>query len=100
MELLYTKAVKAGIPVPEVREESLDTSKLEEAFLPRDEVETLYMSWVYVTLHFFLQRGAFVDILNKLEKYTMDVVEREDIPSYNFRTMWYVEEKLPQLVNH
>ena len=36
MELLYTKADKDGIPVPEVREESLDTSKLEEAFLPQD----------------------------------------------------------------
>ena len=48
MEVLYKIAEKAGFPIPEVREESLDTSMVEEgvevksrtAFLPQDEVVT------------------------------------------------------------
>ena len=92
MELLYKMAEKAGIPIPEVREEeSLDTSMVEEgvevksrtAFLPQDKVVTAYMS--ECMSHFYLHRGAFIDILNRLEKDITDWVDRENIPSYNFR---------------
>ena len=33
----------------------------------------------------YLHRMAFVDILNRLEKDITDWVEKEYIPSYNFR---------------
>ena len=93
MELLYKIAEKAGIPIPEVRDESLDTSMVEEgveiksrtAFLPQDEVVTAYMSECMTPLHFYLHRVAFVDILNRLEKDITDWVEKENIPYYNFR---------------
>eukprot|EP00090_Calanus_glacialis_P015764 TRINITY_DN24840_c0_g1_i1.p1 TRINITY_DN24840_c0_g1~~TRINITY_DN24840_c0_g1_i1.p1 ORF type:complete len:604 (-),score=265.68 TRINITY_DN24840_c0_g1_i1:51-1700(-) len=86
-------AEKAGIPIPEVRDESLDTSMVEEgvevnsrtAFLPQEEVVTAYMSECLSPSHFYLHRVAFVDILNRLEKDITDWVEKENIPSYNFR---------------
>ena len=90
MELLYKMA---GIPIPKVREESLDTSmvdvgvevKSRTAFLPQDEVVTAYMSECMTPLHFYLHRVAFVDIFNRLEKDITDWVEKENIPYYNFR---------------
>ena len=94
MELMYKMAEKAGIPIPEVREEeSLDTSMVEEgvevksrtAFLPQDEVVTVYMSECMSPSHFYLHRVVFIDILNRLEKDITDWVDRENIPSYNFR---------------
>jgi len=79
MQLLYKMTEKAGIHIPEeVKEESLETSMIEdggrlspgEAFLPQDEVVT---------------RVASIEFMNRLEKDIMDGVKRENIPSYNFR---------------
>ena len=37
------------------------------------------------TSNLYLHRMAFMDILNRLEKDITDWVEKENIPSYNFR---------------
>ena len=87
-ELSYKTAGKAGIPILEVREESLDASMVEDgvevksrtAFLHQDEVVTVYTS----PSHFYFHRVVFFDI-NKLEKDIIDWVEKENISSYNFR---------------
>ena len=83
MELLFKLSDKAGIPMPVVEEESLDTSMREEgqevktrtAFLPLGEVVTVYMSECLTPSHFYLNRVAFVDTLVRLEKDITDWVE-------------------------
>ena len=93
MELLYKLADKAGIPRPEVREESLDTSMVEEgvviktrtAFLPLEEMVTVYMSECVSPSNFYLHRVAFVDTLDRLEKDITAWMEKENLPTYNFR---------------
>lgn len=78
MELLYNLADKAGIPRPEqeVEKESLDTSMAEEgveiktriAFLPREEIIMVYMSECMSPSHFYLQKVAHTDSLDRLER--------------------------------
>ena len=74
MELLYNLADKVGIPRPkqEVEKESSDTSMAEEgveiktriAFLPLEETTMVYMS----PSHFYLQKVAHTDSLDRLER--------------------------------
>eukprot|EP00092_Neocalanus_flemingeri_P029610 GFUD01032156.1.p1 GENE.GFUD01032156.1~~GFUD01032156.1.p1 ORF type:complete len:620 (+),score=228.68 GFUD01032156.1:1-1860(+) len=93
MELLYKLADKAGIPRPEVESVSLDTSMAEEgveiktrtAFLPLEDMVTVYMSECVSPSHFYLHRVAHMDSLDRLEKDITDWAKKENLPNYSFR---------------
>merc|ERR1719483_1081389 len=72
---------------------TLDTSmeqegvdyKIRTAFLPMDEVVTVYMSECLSPSHFYLHRVKHIDSLDRLEKDIVEWAESENLPNYNFK---------------